>query len=240
MIRLPPQELSLVPSGKCSLATPPTPVCWCCAGRCSALSAASTRSWIKYEFMKGHGAHPAQQRASSWCGSHRRQGAEGSRARATGAQYLLISMKEAALQAAPAGDRSAVPARPPDRAFSSKEDDLRAAMPTPSGNAQTPSVPELHSRVRLSWASFEPCRQRIGSAPVPSMSSRCPAQQSDCAEISNVRKSAPALFPISSATFPWRAVILIFSDDRLCRRRRSGRGRRDREGDPGIPAAGTI
>ena len=30
--------------------------------------------------------------------------------------------------------------------------------------------------------------------------------------------------------------MLIFSDDGPCRRRRSGCGRRDREGDPGIPA----
>jgi hypothetical protein len=31
-------------------------------------------------------------------------------------------------------------------------------------------------------------------------------------------------------------LTLIFSDNRLCRWRRSGRGRRDGEGDPGIPA----
>src|SRR6476660_9490221 len=34
--------------------------------------------------------------------------------------------------------------------------------------------------------------------------------------------------------------MLIFPDDRLCSRRRAGRRRRDGEGDPGIPAAGTI
>src|SRR3954464_5096539 len=34
--------------------------------------------------------------------------------------------------------------------------------------------------------------------------------------------------------------ILIFSDDGLCCRRRAGRRRRDGEGDPGIPATGTI
>src|SRR6476619_7892012 len=34
--------------------------------------------------------------------------------------------------------------------------------------------------------------------------------------------------------------ILIFSDDGFCCRRRAGRRRRDGEGDPGIPATGTI
>src|SRR5258708_11635269 len=35
-------------------------------------------------------------------------------------------------------------------------------------------------------------------------------------------------------------LMLIFSDDGFCRRRRSGRGRRDREGNPSIPAGGPV
>ena len=35
-------------------------------------------------------------------------------------------------------------------------------------------------------------------------------------------------------------LMLIFSDDGLCRRRRPGRGRRDGEGDPGIPAGWPV
>src|SRR4051794_33809156 len=36
------------------------------------------------------------------------------------------------------------------------------------------------------------------------------------------------------------SLASVFSNDRLGRRRRSGRGRRDGEGDPGIPAEGPV
>jgi hypothetical protein len=44
----------------------------------------------------------------------------------------------------------------------------------------------------------------------------------------------------SGAGKPAGWLILIFSDNRLCCRRRTGCGRRDGEGDPGIPACWPV
>src|SRR5437016_5308987 len=45
---------------------------------------------------------------------------------------------------------------------------------------------------------------------------------------------------LSRTIDPSQPSTLIFSDDGFCCRRRAGRRRRDGEGDPGIPATGTI
>src|SRR6478735_6616707 len=79
------------------------------------------------------------------------------------------------------------------------------------------------------WRS-RPQHQQRTSEDCASASEMCPI-----ADIGQRRRIAP-LNQLRAAA----CLILIFSDDRLCRRRRPGRGRRDGEGDPGIPATGTI